>query len=239
VYHRTRSKGESPAIGALRLRDLFSEMALQSFVERGAEHPELSEAGTLPRAVLFDMDGTLTEPLLDFARIRREMGIGDRPILETLARLDPEQRCIAEAVLLRHEDHAADTSTLNPGCRQVLRWLDEQEVKIALVTRNSRRSLDRVMKRHILPFDVMVTRDDCAYKPNPEPLLLACRRLEVSPADAWMVGDGSHDVQAGIAAKIRTVWISHGRARDFPEVSWRVARDLIELNEMLRACVRM
>ena len=121
----------------------------------------------------------------------------------------------------------------------MLRWLDDNGVKIALVTRNSRRSLDRVMRRHALPFDVMVTRDDCVYKPNPEPLLLACRRLEVAPADAWMVGDGSHDVQAGIAAQIRTVWVSHGRQREFPDVPWRIVRDLIELNEMLHSCVRM
>jgi HAD superfamily hydrolase (TIGR01549 family) len=189
---------------------------------------------SLPRAVLFDMDGTLTEPMLDFPRIKREMGIGDRPILETLALLDPDARCTAEAVLLRHEDHAADNSTLNSGCREVLKWLDDHDVKIALVTRNSRRSLDRVMKRHNLPFDVMVTRDDCAYKPNPQPLLLACERLGISPDEAWMVGDGSHDVQAGIAAEIRTVWISHGRQRDFPEEPWRTARDLVDLLAMLR-----
>ena len=33
-----------------------------------------------PAAILFDLDGTLTEPLLDFPRIHREMGIGDRGI---------------------------------------------------------------------------------------------------------------------------------------------------------------
>jgi HAD superfamily hydrolase (TIGR01549 family) len=193
---------------------------------------------TLPRAVLFDMDGTLTEPMLDFPRIKREMGIGDRPILETLAKLEPAQRCIAEAVLLRHEDHAAENSTLNPGCREVLKWLDEHDVRIALVTRNSRRSLDRVMNRHALPFDVMVTRDDCVYKPSPEPLLLACERLNSEPANAWMVGDGSHDVQAGIAANVKTVWVSHGRRPDFPETPWRTVRDLLELQDVLLTCRR-
>ena len=47
----------------------------------------------LPRAVLFDMDGTLTEPMLDFPRIKAEMGIGDRPILEALAEMSgPDAR---------------------------------------------------------------------------------------------------------------------------------------------------
>jgi HAD superfamily hydrolase (TIGR01549 family) len=189
----------------------------------------------LPRAVLFDMDGTLTEPLLDFTLIKREMGIGDVPILEALARLPEPARAEAVAVLMRHEDHAAENSTLNPGCTELLRWLDEAAVRVALVTRNSRRSVEVVMRRHALPFDVLVTRDDCVYKPSPDPLLLACRRLEVGPPDAWMVGDGSHDVQAGIAASIRTVWVSHGRQRDFPEEPWRVVRDLVELLGLLQS----
>src|ERR1700692_233112 len=75
-----------------------------------------SSAIILPRAILFDMDGTLTEPMLDFPRIKAEMGIGDRPILESLDRLAPDRRIEAEAILLRHEEHAARNSTLNPGC---------------------------------------------------------------------------------------------------------------------------
>ena len=192
---------------------------------------------TLPRAVLFDMDGTLTQPLLVFPRIKAEMGIGTRPILETLAELDADDRRRAEAVLHRHEDHAAEHSTLNPGCREMLEWLDASGVRIALVTRNSRKSTDTVMRKHALPFDVMVTRDDCVYKPDPAPLRLACTRLDVATGDAWMVGDGSHDVQAGLAAGIRTIWISHGRQAEFAELPWRVARDLIDLHAMLRSCV--
>jgi pyrophosphatase PpaX len=42
-------------------------------------------------------------------------------------------------------------------------------------------------------------------KPHPEPVLLACERLGVSPADALFVGDSPHDVEAGKAAGVRTV----------------------------------
>src|SRR6187399_1146442 len=93
---------------------------------------------TLPRAVLFDMDGTLTRPMLDFPRIKAEMGIGTRPILEALAEMDAEARTAAEAVLLRHEEAAAHESTLNDGCRDVLGWLRERSIRTALITRNSR-----------------------------------------------------------------------------------------------------
>ena len=73
-----------------------------------------------PRAILFDMDGTLTEPMLDFPRIKADMGIGNRPILEALAEMSPADRPEAESILLRHEDHAAAQSTLNPGCTELL-----------------------------------------------------------------------------------------------------------------------
>jgi HAD superfamily hydrolase (TIGR01509 family) len=196
-----------------------------------------NESIRLPRAVLFDMDGTLTRPLLDFARIKAEMGIGARPILEALAEMDAGARAAAEAVLLRHEEAAALDSTLNEGCRNVLEWLGGRKVRTALITRNSRASVVTVLRRHGLSIDLTIAREDAPPKPDPRPLLLACERLEVAPADAWMVGDGQYDVEAGAAAGIRTVWVSHGRRRMFDAVPWRSILDLCELQALLAQAV--
>jgi HAD superfamily hydrolase (TIGR01549 family) len=196
---------------------------------------ELDKPVVLPRAVLFDMDGTLTEPMLDFPKIKAEMGIGDRPILEALAALTGPARAAAEAALLRHEEHAAEHSTLNPGCRELLAWLHEHRIATALITRNSRISMETVLRRHTLSLDVLVTRQDPPYKPDPHPLKIACEKLRIAPADAWMVGDGWYDVQAGLAAQIKTVWLSHGKPRPFPHEPWREARDLLELLRILKA----
>ena len=192
---------------------------------------------TLPRAVLFDMDGTLTAPMLDFPRIKADMGIGDRPILEALAEMDAPRRAAAEAVLARHEEQAAAGSTLNPGCRELLDWLAARRVGTALVTRNSRQSVQTVIERHGLHVDFTVSRADAPPKPHPGGLHLACERLGVGPGDAWMVGDGQYDVEAGLAAGILTVWLSHGRTRAFTAVPWRVANDLHEVSQLLRACL--
>src|SRR6476469_2758673 len=94
---------------------------------------------SLPAAVLFDMDGTLTEPMLDFPRIKAEMGIGSRPILEALAELPPQDRARAEAVLHQHEERAAIESLLNEGCETLLKYLQSLRMPTALITRNSRR----------------------------------------------------------------------------------------------------
>src|SRR5881394_1430245 len=156
----------------------------------------------LPKAILFDMDGTITEPMLDFPTIKREMGIGNRPILEALAEMTDEQRKVAEAVLHRHEEEAAANSTLNPGCKEMLAWLHRHRIKVAVITRNSRSSVKTVCQKHGLNFELLITREDGKFKPDPAPLLEACRKLDVEKADVWMVGDGQYDVEAGLAAGI-------------------------------------
>ena len=196
--------------------------------------PMPSAGFILPRAILFDMDGTLTEPLLDFPQIKAEMGIGSRPILEALAEMDEVARGIAERVLHRHEDEAAGRSTLNAGCVELLDTVAAMGIRTALITRNSRGSVRTVLDRHGLKLDLLVTREDAAPKPSPEPLWLACRRLDVEPADTWMVGDGQYDIEAGVAAGIATVWVSHGGERPFEAVPWRQVRDLPELTRLLR-----
>ena len=187
-----------------------------------------------PRAVLFDMDGTLTEPMLDFPKIKAEMGIGSRPILEALAEMNPHDRHHAEAILHRHEEQAAANSALNPGCRELLGWLEAQEVRTALITRNSRRSVETFVARHAIQIRVLITREDGPFKPDPFPLRLACKRAEVQPDQCWMVGDGQYDIEAGLAAGIPTVWVSHRRARPFAAEPWREVVDLHELRILLQ-----
>jgi HAD superfamily hydrolase (TIGR01509 family) len=191
----------------------------------------------LPKAILFDMDGTITQPMLDFPRIKREMGIGQRPILEALAEMSQEERKRAEAVLHRHEEEAAANSKLNLGCREMLAWLDRHRIGVAVITRNSRTSVKAVCQRHGLNFEVLITREDGKFKPDPAPLLAACRRLGVEKEDVWMVGDGQYDVEAGLAAGILTVWVSHGRIKPFAAEPWWVVQDLQELTRVLQDCL--
>jgi HAD superfamily hydrolase (TIGR01549 family) len=190
----------------------------------------------LPQALLLDMDDTLTEPMLDYAAIRADIGIGNEPILEAISRMEARRLTEARAILERHELTAAHGSTLSRGCRELLAWLSERELKTALVTRNSRQCVDIVLDRHGLQFDAVVSRDDAPHKPDPAALHLACRTLNVASENVWMVGDSRFDIEAGLAAGIPTVWLSLGRQRPFAAEPWRVVNDLIELREMLEKC---
>jgi HAD superfamily hydrolase (TIGR01509 family) len=187
----------------------------------------------LPRAMLLDMDGTITRPMLDFARIHQEMGIGERPILEALSEMEGDRKREAEAVLLRHEKEAAENSDLNDGCAELIQWVKKRGIAMAVITRNSLVSTRTVCRKHGLEFDVLITRESGEFKPSPAPLLDACGRLGVERTSAWMVGDGQFDVEAGLAAGIKTVWVSHGRKRAFAAEPWMTIMDMMELSRLL------
>ena len=94
-----------------------------------------------------------------------------------------------------------------------------------------------MLDRHALNIAVLVTRDDAPPKPHPRPLELACERLGIDPSAAWMVGDGQYDIEAGAAASVRSVWISHRRRRPFAARPWREVADLWEMAALLQKCM--
>lgn len=185
------------------------------------------------RAVIFDMDGTLTRPFLDFPAIRAAIGVPE-PLLENMLAMAPgPERRRAFEILERFEDEAAEVSELNVGAREVLEFLAARSVRCGLLTRNSRRSTERTLAKHDLRFEICVTRDDGPAKPRPEPLWKICECLGVPPGHALMVGDFKFDVLAGQNAGTRTALLTHGKR---PSYLQEIRPDhLLETLEDLRA----
>lgn len=188
----------------------------------------------LCRIVIFDMDGTLTRPNLDFDRIREEIGLRpeDEPILEAVRRMSLEDRARSEAILEKHEDEAAAASQLQTGAAEVVSAVRSAGIPAVLMTRNSLRSVKMFNQRHGIEFDLVWTRDDGPMKPSPEPVLQICRRFDVNPSDAWVVGDFHYDILCGAAAGSSTVLLWD---RDTPRPDWANEADYVisELAEML------
>jgi HAD superfamily hydrolase (TIGR01509 family) len=186
------------------------------------------------RGVIFDMDGTITVPVLDFRRIRVEMGIGEgRGVLEMMSDLDGAERARAEETLLRHELAAAHASRLNEGVEEALGLLRVMGIKTGILTRNCRQSADIVIAAHGLEFDAVVTREDCLPKPDPDGVRAAARRMGVAPDECLVVGDYEYDVRAGRAAGAVTVLFStDGRTFD-TEPDFQI-RSMAELPGIVR-----
>src|SRR5262245_30307931 len=95
------------------------------------------------KAVIFDLDGTLTEPTLDFDAIRAEIGLPHgQPILEALEGASDEEKARAEVILRRHEREAIARATLADGCVELLGHLAARAIPMAILTRNMREVVD-------------------------------------------------------------------------------------------------
>lgn len=190
-----------------------------------------------PQAVLFDLDGTLTRPYFDFEAIKREIGLPTvpyTPILESLEQMSPPQRQRAEVILQRCEAEAAESSELQADAMETLDALRAAGLPIGLITRNSRTSVDVVMRKHALSFDVIHTREDGPIKPSPEPVLCVCRKLEVEAARSWFVGDFLFDLQSGNAAgAVSVLMIGDDPLPPFADQARHVIRRLTELLPLL------
>ena len=192
-----------------------------------------------PRAVIFDLDGTLTEPVLDFDAIRAEIGLPDNvPILEYIERLTVAERAHAEAVMVRHERAAIAQATLADGCADLLGHLREREIPIAILTRNVREVVETFARMFTFQFHAVYTREDGPPKPSPAGALSLCRAMGVAPAHTLSVGDYKYDVMAGRDAGCRTVLVDREGLPAHELVEWGspdlVVKSLRELLPLFR-----
>jgi len=154
------------------------------------------------RAVIFDLDGTITQSYLDFNVIRQEIGIaeGGGPILEAMESMDTQQLAHAQRVLAIHEEKAIEASTLNREARSVLGILQNRGIPVGVLTRNTRDNAQAVATKHALEFDAIVGRDEAPVKPDPAGVFLLCQQFEVSPQETLVVGDYLFDILSAKAA---------------------------------------
>ena len=185
-------------------------------------------------AVIFDFDGTITKPVLDFARIRDEIGIVEGPILEAIASWPDTDRGRALSILERYEWEAARDATLQEGAAAVIASLRERGHPVAILTRNARAMVEHVLETFDIVVDAMRTREDDAIKPSPEPVLSLCDELSADPTTSWMVGDYLFDILSGEAAGTHTVlMIGDGSRPDFADRADHVISRLDEMFGLL------
>ncbi len=170
------------------------------------------------KAVIFDLDGTITQPYFDFDIIREEMGL-DRnsgPVLESMEKMSPQQRREAEKILHFHEERAVTQSRLNPGAKQTLSALRKAGIHIGILTRNKRSNAMAIARKHGLKFDAVVDREDGPVKPDAFGVLRICQQFEVEPLETLVVGDYLFDIlSAKAAGAVAVLLANHDRAREF------------------------
>jgi HAD superfamily hydrolase (TIGR01509 family) len=160
-----------------------------------------------PEGWIFDLDGTLTVPMHDFAGFKSRMGLPPHlDILAGIALQPVEARGELHAAVVAWEESMVDDAVAAPGAESLLRALEARPRGV--VTRNTKEHALRTLKTiglHVYFHDDDVLGRGCATpKPAPDALRHLLTRWNLSPGDAIMVGDYIDDVRAGQAAGVIT-----------------------------------
>lgn len=193
-----------------------------------------------PKAILFDLDGTLIDSAPDIAGatnellrahaidelslddIRRMIGNGVRTLVQrafahqgrTLG--ETELDLLFTQMMGIYGKHLINLTQPYDGVEGLLKEYSARGVKMAIVT-NKPEGFTHTILKHLgwAPmFGAVVGGDTLkTRKPDPEMLFHACAQLGVEAKDAVMVGDSAADINAASNGKIANIVVRGGYTR--------------------------
>ena len=194
------------------------------------------------KMVMIDLDGTLIDTVPDLAaaadRMLADLGrpgwdeghyrawIGNgvprfvKRALTGAMQAEPDAKLFeqAHAIFSRHYGEAvSDLSRPYPGVVAGLQRLQAQGFSLACITNKAEAFTIPLLKSLELYkyFRLVLSGDSLPkQKPDPLPLLHACRHFGISPDHGVLVGDSSNDVQAARAAGMPVICVTYGYNHD-------------------------
>ena len=187
------------------------------------------------KAVLFDLDGTLIDTAADFIRIIQQMCRDEqRPVVEAeiirtqvsegaraMVQLVYPEMDVTDPVFLAHRQRFLNTygdnivvdTNLFEGMYPLLEELEAHQIPWGIVT-NKPRGLSELLLAALNLTErcaVLVCPEDVSKtKPDPEPMYLAAKQLNLEARDIIYVGDHPRDIDAGRNADMYTILAAYG-----------------------------
>ncbi len=212
----------------------------------------------VPRAVLFDLDGTLADTAPDLAnavnKMRQDRGLSLTPyeLLRPMASAgargligvafgiqpgDADFEPMRTEFLANYEAQIAEQTVLFEDVVALLAKIESNDQHWGIVTNKPLRYTDALLPLIGLAHAACSISGDTTphAKPHPEPLFEAARRLQLAPEQCWYVGDDLRDIQAGKAAGMPTIAAGWGYCGMSEPTNWDAdfiagsPREIIEL----------
>ncbi len=192
-----------------------------------------------PRAVVFDLDGTLIDSGPDLARllnivlaeygrstvgpdrVRGFVGDGIAKLVErgfdaTGGSTEVERRSATDRFLGLYEAEPAVLTRPYPGVAETLQHLKDGGRRLAVCTNKAERVTHAVLRALGLDrfFGAVIGGDSLdVRKPDPAPLRAAIEGVGAEAGSSVMVGDNEHDAATAKAAGVSCVLVTYGYAR--------------------------
>src|SRR3989344_9218217 len=184
--------------------------------------------------IFFDLDGTLVDtapdlslalnmqrerhglPAMPLTKIRPFASHGSKGLLSAGFGLTPEHPDFAamrSEYLELYDEVFTRSPVLFEGIAELLNVIERKGLRWGVVTNKPRRFSEPLLKAIKLDqrSACLVCGDDVPRaKPHPDTLLLAAKKTGTRPEDCMYIGDAERDVQAGVAAGMRTVVVLYG-----------------------------
>ncbi|MGK9049182.1 phosphoglycolate phosphatase [Stutzerimonas chloritidismutans] len=217
--------------------------------------------GTLPRLVMFDLDGTLMDSVPDLAaavdkmlmllgrepagieRVRDWVGNGSRVLVRRALAGQLDHDGVADeladealALFMQAYTGGHELTAVYPGVRDCLDWLRERRVKLAIITNKPAQFIEPLLEEKGLAdyFDWLVGGDTLPQqKPDPAALFWVMDKAGVAPSESLFVGDSRNDVRAAKAATVRCVALTYGYNHGEPIADEQPALVLDDLRELV------
>jgi len=173
---------------------------------------------------VFDLDGTLTVAVHDFAAIRRTLEIPEgADILGHLMSLPPRHAQPLHDRLQQIELELAGRTRAASGAHELLQHLRERGTELGILTRNTRentlRTLELIGLDGYFEDTHILGRDQALPKPDPDGIQRLSALWGIDPGTTVMVGDYHYDLQAGRSAGSLTVHVDASRSFRWPELA--------------------
>jgi len=187
-------------------------------------------AGTLPRGIVFDLDGTLVDgylgittgvnaaravfslPPLTVDDVRGRVGHGLPHLMEAV--VGPERAVTGAAIFRAVYDRVCEEQTLPvPALAETLAGLVARGVRLSVASNKPAAFSNRILERLAVRerFDAVFGPETAgAAKPDPAMIRACLRAMGVGNAEALYVGDMTIDAEAGARAGVAVVLLAGG-----------------------------
>jgi 2-phosphoglycolate phosphatase len=228
-------------------------------IQTSSTHPPRAKTKTRTQAVLFDLDGTLLDTAPDFvavlnsllakhgrkqlpfATIREQVSEGDRALVSlgfTIEPSHPQFNALHQQLLHDYQAQLSRYSTLFDGMDEVLQEIESHDLQWGIVTNKPSIYTEAILADLLLSDRCAVTicPDHVTHrKPHPEPIHLACSRLDCHANEAIYVGDHRRDIEAGNHAESLTLAATWGYASaEDPPHQWGATAVIDKPADILR-----
>ena len=184
--------------------------------------------------ILFDLDGTLIDTAPDFhaslnamlkkynmnevseSDIRPHISEGTSELIKkffNIDEFDSKFESLKLEFLSEYNMNKTKGCELFDGITSLINFLDKNNIKYGVVTNKFFKFANPIIDSfsELKNVKVLICPDHVKIsKPDPEGILLACKKLDINPLNTIYLGDHINDLKAGLSAGVRILGCLYG-----------------------------